>query len=109
MKRSSGEDLSQPIDLRFLQSLSRRSRHSIIRACHLAVGTAPMKRVKEIRLSYARGLVLYSRLPMTEIALGVGYSRTQELSRDYRKRYGVTPTEDRQAGPDYRTQRVRGV
>jgi AraC-like DNA-binding protein len=100
------EDLGQPIDLLFLQSLVRRSRHSIIRACRLAVGLSPMKRVKEIRLSYARGLVLYSLLPMTEIALRVGYSRVQELSRDYHQKYGLTPTADREAGPDYRVQCV---
>jgi AraC-like DNA-binding protein len=103
------EDLSRPIDLRFLQSLTHRSRHAILRACHMAVGVSPMKRVKEIRLSYARGLVLYSQLPMTEIALRVGYSRVQELSRDYHQKYGRTPTEDRESGPDYRVQRVPGV
>jgi AraC-like DNA-binding protein len=101
------EDLSQLIDFRFLQSLTRSSRHAIMRACHLAVGKSPMKRVKEIRLSYARGLVLYSPLPMTEIALRVGYSRVQELSRDYRRTFGLTPSEDRESGPDYRKQRVR--
>ena len=103
------EDFSQPIDLRFLQSLAHRSRHAIIRACHRAVGVSPMKRVKEIRLSYARGLVLYSQLPMTEIALRVGYGRVQELSRDYHRTFGLTPTDDRQAGPDYRIQRVTEV
>jgi AraC-like DNA-binding protein len=95
------EDLSGVIDLRRLQSLARCGRQSIIRACHLAVGMPPMKRVKQMRLSYARGLVLHSRLPMTEIALRVGYGRVQELSRDYHKKYGVAPTDDRQAGPDY--------
>jgi len=98
------ENLSQPIDLQYLQSLAQRSRHSIVRACQLAVGVSPMKRVKEIRLSYARGLVLHSRLPITEIAMRVGYSRVQELSRDYNRRYGTTPTDDRQSGPDYRIQ-----
>jgi AraC-like DNA-binding protein len=96
------EDLSRPFSLRLLQSLSHRSAKAIVHACHAAVGIPPMKQIKEIRLSYARGLVLHSRLPMTEIALRVGYSRVQELSRDYRKRYGVTPTKDRQEGPDYR-------
>lgn len=101
------EDLSRPIDLRLMQSLSGRSRQAIIRTCHSAVGMPPIKRVKEIRLSYARGMVLYSRQNMTEIALAVGYSRVQELSRDYHKRYGVTPTEDRAAGSDYRNLQVR--
>ena len=100
------EDLSRPMDLRFLQSQTRHSRLSITRACHAAVGMSPMKRVKEIRLSYARGLVLYSRMSMTEIALHVGYSRVQELSRDYREKFGVTPTRDREAGPDYRILRT---
>ncbi len=102
------EDLGQPIDLRFLQSLAGQSRHSIVRACHLAIGVSPMKRVKEMRLSYARGLVLHSRMSMTEIALRVGYSRVQELSRDYSQAFGHTPTEDRHAGPDYRALHVRG-
>ena len=101
------EDLSRPIDLRFMQACSHRSRQAIIRASHSAVGMPPMKRVKEIRLSYARGMVLYSRQNMTEIALAVGYSRVQELSRDYHRKYGVTPTEDRAAGSDYRTLPLR--
>jgi AraC-like DNA-binding protein len=101
------EDLSRPIDLRLMQNLSRRSRQAIIRACHSAVGMPPIKRVKEIRLSYARGMVLYSRQRLTEIALSLGYSRVQELSRDYHKRYGLTPTEDRAAGGDYRTLPLR--
>ncbi len=95
-------DLSRPIDIRLLEKISGRSQRSIIRACHLAVGMAPMKRVKKLRLSYARGLILYSNLALTEIAFRVGYARVQELSRDYRRQFEVTPTEDRQAGPDYR-------
>ena len=96
------EDLSRTIDMRLLERLSGRSHRSIVRTCHLAVGTSPMKRVKKIRLSYARGLVLYSQLSLTEIAFRVGYPRVQELSRDYRQQFDTTPTEDRQRGPDYR-------
>jgi AraC-like DNA-binding protein len=96
------EDLSRPIDIRWLQDQSGRSQRSIIRACQRAVGSPPMKRIKRLRLSYARGLVLYGQLSLTDIAFQVGYSRVQELSRDYRRQFGVTPTEDRKAGPDYR-------
>lgn len=103
------EDLSRPIDMRLLQKLSGHSQRSVIRACHLAVGIPPMKRVKRLRLSYARGLILYSQLSLTEIALRVGYGRVQELSRDYRHHFGVTPTEDRLTGPDYQTYPPKSV
>lgn len=93
---------AEPIDLKYLRRLTRKSQRSIVRACHLAVSVSPMKRVKQIRLSYARGLVQLSTLTMTEIALRVGYSRVQELSRDYRDHYGCTPSEDRHVGPNYR-------
>ncbi len=73
----------------------RRSPNTLARACHDAVGLAPMKRLKQIRLSLARGLVLYSDLNMTEIALRIGYSRVHEFSRDYRKAYGHPPTTGR--------------
>jgi AraC-like DNA-binding protein len=98
------KDLSLPIDLRYIEKLSGRSRRTINRACYLAVSMSPMRRVKEIRLSYARGLVLHSMLSMTEIAYRVGYSRVQELSRDYHSKFKRSPTEDRLSGPIYMIQ-----
>ncbi len=95
-------DLSRPIDLAFLSKLGHRSERSIIRACHAAVGMAPMKRIKAIRLSYAQGLVVHSTRAMTDIAISVGYGRVQEFSRDYHLNFGVTPSSDRKAGPRYR-------
>ena len=100
------EDLGQPINLQMLQKISCRSLRAITRSCRSAVGVTPIRRVKDIRLSYARGLVLYSRLSLTEIALRVGYSRVQELSRDYHRQFGIAPRDDRRAGPDYIEQRI---
>jgi AraC-like DNA-binding protein len=94
--------LDQVIDLAFLQNLSGRSQRSIVDTCKQATGTSPMRRVKELRLSYARGLVLHSALTISEIAYRTGYSRVQELSRDYHQRFGATPREDRTHGPIYR-------
>jgi len=95
-------DLSQPISMAILQKLGRRSQQRIVQACRLAVGVGPMKRIKQVRLSYARGLVQCSQLSMSEIAYRIGYGRVQEFSRDFRRHVGVTPTEDRQRGPQYR-------
>jgi AraC-like DNA-binding protein len=94
-------DLSRPVDLRSIAAVAGLSIRTVVRACHLSTGTSPMKRVKQLRLSYARGLVMFSELSMTEIAFRVAYSRVQEFSRDYRKAYGVMPTADRRCGPGY--------
>lgn len=96
------DDLSQPISMAILQKMVRRSQQNITCACRFAVGMSPMKRIKQVRLNYARGLVQFSKLSMSEIAYRVGYCRVQEFSRDYRKHFGVVPTEDRRLGPQYR-------
>ncbi len=72
-----------------------RSANTLARACTEAVGLTPMKRLKQIRLSLARGLVHYSELTMSEIASKVGYARVHEFSRDYRKAFGLPPSHDR--------------
>lgn len=74
-----------------------RSPNTLARACIEAVGMPPMKRLKQIRLSLARGLVHYSDLNMTEIAARIGYARVHEFSRDYRRAHGAPPTADREA------------
>jgi AraC-like DNA-binding protein len=96
------ERLQEPVELSDLCRLSGRSARTLSRACHRATGLAPMKRIKKMRLSMARGLVLHSELNISEVAYRVGYDRVQELCRDYRSQIGCTPMEDRQAGPDYR-------
>ena len=101
------KNLREPIDLSMLQKISRRSMRTIVRASHHAVGLPPMHRVKQVRLSMGRGLVLHSELRFSEIAARIGYSRVQEFSRDYHQQYGVTPTMDRKKGPDYKRTRTR--
>lgn len=99
--------MEEPVRLEDLCRWSGRSVRTLYRACRRATGLAPMKRLKRIRLSLARGLVLYSSLNISEIAFRVGYGRVQELCRDYRRHVGMTPLEDRAAGPDYRRHRAR--
>jgi len=91
------QNIERTLTLDELCAQSGRSPNTLARACREAVGLAPMKRLKQIRLSLARGLVLYSELNMTEIALRVGYGRVHEFSRDYRKAYGRPPTAERGA------------
>jgi AraC-like DNA-binding protein/quercetin dioxygenase-like cupin family protein len=89
------KDLSRPWELAALAQLSGRSVPTIARSCHHAVGVSPMKRIKQIRMSLARGLVQRSNLQIKEISDRVGYGRVHEFSRDYRKAFGRPPSEDR--------------
>jgi len=91
-------DLSVPIDLTRMADLSGRSVATIARSCHAAVGTSPMQRIKQVRMSLARGLVHHSDLRISEVSQRVGYSRVHEFSRDYRKHFSRPPTHDRAPG-----------
>jgi AraC-like DNA-binding protein len=102
-------DLSQPISMAILQKIGRRSQQRITGSCWLAVGMTPMKRMKHVRLSYARGLVQSSNLSMSEIAYRVGYTRVQEFSRDFRRHFGLTPSQTRERGPQYRELELPGL
>lgn len=88
-------DLRRPIDLSVMSQISKRSQATIARSCQHAIGMPPLKRLKQVRLSLARGLVWSSHLSLTEIAERVGYARVHEFSRDFRKRFGVSPSYDR--------------
>lgn len=87
--------IARPVTLTELCTQFHCSPNTLTRACKEAVGLTPMQRLKQIRLSLARGLVMFSELTMTEIALRVGYARVHEFSRDYRKAYDRPPTKDR--------------
>jgi AraC-like DNA-binding protein len=92
------QHIDRAVSLSELCDQFHRSANTLARACHDAVGLTPMKRLKQIRLSLARGLVHYSELTMSEIAERVGYARVHEFSRDYRKTYALPPSHDRRTG-----------
>lgn len=89
-------ELDKLTSLKQMSELTGRSAATIARSCRQAVGVAPMKRIKQVRMSLAAGLVQRSDLRMTEIADRIGYSRVHEFSRDYRKHFGIAPTDDRE-------------
>ncbi|MFA9477816.1 AraC family transcriptional regulator [Phycisphaerales bacterium AB-hyl4] len=90
------KDLSQPMSLSVMQAMTRRSRATITRACRRATGLPPMRRIRQIRMSMARGLLRHSTLQVTQIADRLGYPRINEFSRDYRKHFGCSPRHERE-------------
>jgi AraC-like DNA-binding protein len=92
------QNIDQPLSLTVLEKWSGCSIATVARSSQNAVGQPPMKRIKQIRLSLARGLVQRSELSFSQIALQVGYFRLHEFSRDYKKMYGLSPSEERNTG-----------
>jgi AraC-like DNA-binding protein len=101
-------DLSRPVSLSRMSKLSGRSVATIARSCQYAVQMPPMRRVKQIRMSLARGLLLRSKLRVGEVAQRVGYGRVHEFSRDFRKYFGVSPSESagRRGGVGFELKRI---
>jgi AraC-like DNA-binding protein len=88
------DNLACRVSLSDLERWSGRGQATIVRACRAAVGQSPMRRVKQIRMSYARGLVRHGDLNISQIADRLGYPRVHEFSRDYRQHFGHPPTHE---------------
>jgi AraC-like DNA-binding protein len=87
--------LHERLDLAGLARLAAASPATIERSCRHAVGMSPMRRIKRLRLSLARGLLARPDLAIGEIATRVGYGRIHEFSRDFRKHFGHPPSHER--------------
>ena len=94
--------LDRPANLGAIAEIAGMSVRTTIRACVAATGMTPVRRMKDLRLTYAHGLLQHADLTVREIAYRVGYARGQEFSRDMKKHAGRTPREIRNATPDYR-------
>lgn len=92
------EDLARPMSLAVMASHFHKSVATIARSSEAAVGLPPMKRLKQIRMSLARGLVMRSDMLLKQVAAQVGYERVHEFSRDYRLAFGLSPRNHRQRG-----------
>lgn len=92
------EQLHHTINLDVMEQLTNRSRATIARSCQHAVNCSPIKRVRHIRMSLARGWVQRSNRSITQIAEAIGYPRVHEFSRDYKKHFGLAPTHERRRG-----------
>jgi AraC-like DNA-binding protein len=74
------------------------SRGTLIRACRQATGTTPIRRLREIRMEEARGLLQFAHLNVTQIADYLGYGRIHEFTRDFTAFHGRPPREFRRPG-----------
>lgn len=103
IERQLRTDLSAIPSLPVLARRSGLSLRSLTRACRQATGQPPARRIKILRILFARQLLQLTTHSMTEIAFRTGYGRSQELSRDMRKLTSQSPRQVRAASPDHRS------
>ena len=65
------------------------------RTFHKAVGLSPHTYVIQCRVTRAQELLVTTRLPLTEIALAVGFADQSHFSRRFRQLIGVPPLQFR--------------
>jgi AraC family transcriptional regulator len=86
-------NLAEEISLARLAKLADLSRYHFARAFRETFGVPPHRYHLARRMERARKLLSKSTLPVTQIALRVGFRETSSFTRAYRKYAHVTPSD----------------
>jgi len=89
--------VTESISVAALASLARLSRYHFGRAFKVSFGISPHRFHSQLRLERAKELLVGSRLPITEIALEVGFHETSSFSMAFRRATGHTPSSYRRS------------
>lgn len=80
-----------------LSDLMAMDRSSLYRRVQSLIGKKPSELIKERRLEISKALLLKSDLKIIDISIQCGYSSTRYYSSVFKKEYGMTPSEFRNA------------
>jgi len=89
------QNFGQAIRVSDLATMANMSVPSFHRHFKAVTQMSPVQFQKQIRLQTARQRLL-ARADIAEVGYSVGYESPSQFSRDYRKFYGVSPSQDRQ-------------
>ncbi len=91
------EFIDRELGLEELAGLVNMSRHHFCTAFRLATGQTPHEWLVALRMSRARELLASLDMPVTHVALAVGYQTPSAFASSFRKATGTTPSAFRQA------------
>lgn len=74
------------------------SQRHLDRLFSLHVKKTPASYYRDIRLDRARGLITQTDLSLTDVCVASGFLSTVHFSRAYKRRFGLSPTQDRIEG-----------
>jgi transcriptional regulator of acetoin/glycerol metabolism len=84
--------LDERISLEALASMAGLSAHHFARAFRQSVGTPPHGYLLQRRLEHVGHLLRETQLPLSQIALAVGFSDQSHLARHFRRLTGMPPS-----------------
>jgi AraC-like DNA-binding protein/PAS domain-containing protein len=84
--------LNERISLEALASMAGLSAHHFARAFRQSVGTPPHGYLLQRRLEHVGRLLRDTQLPLSQIALAVGFSDQSHLARHFRRLTGMPPS-----------------
>ena len=87
--------LDETIDVKTLARVANLSDFHFCRIFKAIKGEPPISFIARIRIETAAQLLRYSSLTVEEIAYNIGYESPASLSKAFKNRYGITPTQSR--------------
>lgn len=90
--------IDQPLSVSALAQQAGMSKSSFHAHFKAVTGLTPGQYHKDVRLLEARRLLVESDDPISVIAFEVGYESPAHFSRDYARKFGNSPRDDRNAG-----------
>ncbi|SUZ32971.1 HTH-type transcriptional activator RhaS [Roseibaca ekhonensis] len=88
--------LAKPIVIKDLARGVGMSSSAFFEQFKAVTGTSPLQYQKDLRLLRARDELQTSSAKVSEIAFGVGYESSAQFSREYSRKFGRSPREDRE-------------
>jgi AraC family transcriptional regulator, carnitine catabolism transcriptional activator len=89
------EHIEQPLPMNEIARRIGRSQKDLETRMKRELGTVPRSVYRRLRLLAARKLLKESDLPMTEVALRVGYQDSSAMARAYKAEFGLRPRDER--------------
>ena len=87
--------LDEMIDVKTLARVANLSDFHFCRIFKAIKGEPPIAFIARLRIETAAQLLRYSSLAVEEIAYNIGYESPASLSKAFKNRYGITPTQYR--------------
>jgi AraC family transcriptional regulator len=91
------ERLADPLSLAELAELARMSVRHFCRAFQVSTGYSPHQYLLHQRVERAKSLLLEGRMPVSDIALSIGFADQSQFTRTFRRQAGTTPAAYRKA------------